>query len=243
MAPELTHELAAALLDKLINAYVDPKFQKALWAAFIDAGDEVAKQKISVSEACSPLEDTIVVEYGFETMSQAIAALTGKFRSDPWIASRLSRAAVLLNPTFQLASELTAESAPALPLGWDDRAKAATGASGAAPSRAAAAGEGLEAGQQPAAHETPTSQAGVGAESPRQHWTVVGGGEKGGIIVRSKVELRSAELPKRLATGSVVEELAKSGDRLHFRRVHGDGPDTGWVSIAVGGKALMEPCE
>jgi len=72
-----------------------------------------------------------------------------------------------------------------------------------------------------------------------QRWEVVGGVDKGGILVRVGEGLVSEQLDKRLATGAIVEELALAGDRLQFKRISGDGPDEGWVSIKIGGKVLL----
>ncbi|CAE7205683.1 RABD2C [Symbiodinium sp. CCMP2592] len=68
---------------------------------------------------------------------------------------------------------------------------------------------------------------------------VVGGAEKGGILVRRGQELASAALPDRLSTGAEVEELHTSGERLHFRRITGTGPEEGWVSVRISGKELL----
>ncbi|CAE7617342.1 unnamed protein product [Symbiodinium natans] len=78
---------------------------------------------------------------------------------------------------------------------------------------------------------------------PGPRWKVVGGGDKGGILaplpVREKRETTSEQLEARLGTDAVVEELQLSGDRLHFKKIEGDGPDTGWVSIRLKGKELL----
>jgi len=72
-------------------------------------------------------------------------------------------------------------------------------------------------------------------------WIVVGGSEAGGIIVRKGKSVQSAEYNVRLSTGTKVEELELQGKRLHYKRLRGDGPDFGWVSIeGVGGKKLMQ---
>jgi len=72
-------------------------------------------------------------------------------------------------------------------------------------------------------------------------WVVVGGdAEKGGIVVREGESLRSTTLP-RLATGAKVEQLERIGDRVHFRKLEGDGPKEGWVSFTVKGKELLAP--
>lgn len=75
-----------------------------------------------------------------------------------------------------------------------------------------------------------------------QLWVVVGGGDKGGIVVRKDFDLASAERP-RLATGAKVQELERRGDRLKFLRVEGGGPDVGWVSIRMKDKELLRRLE
>jgi len=71
-------------------------------------------------------------------------------------------------------------------------------------------------------------------------WRVVGGGDKGGIIVREGKELSSAALELRLETGAIVREEERSGDRLHFSLEQGEGPVAGWISIKAGGNTLLE---
>lgn len=73
-------------------------------------------------------------------------------------------------------------------------------------------------------------------------WEVVGGAEKGGIVVREGQALKSPEL-ERLATGSVLGELDRQGDRLKYCLLRGQGPLEGWVSFKVAGKELIQPCE
>jgi len=72
-----------------------------------------------------------------------------------------------------------------------------------------------------------------------QRWKVVGGTDKGGILVREGKDLKSKQLDDRLATGTVVEEQALEGDRLSYRKVAGEGPDSGWVSIRSQDKPLL----
>lgn len=73
-----------------------------------------------------------------------------------------------------------------------------------------------------------------------QVWKVVGGVDKGGILVRLGEDLSSAQAEARLATGSLVEELAVKGERLNYRLLKGQGPDTGWVAVRLtGGKELV----
>eukprot|EP00413_Alexandrium_margalefii_P050036 CAMPEP_0204610872 /NCGR_PEP_ID=MMETSP0661-20131031/61730_1 /ASSEMBLY_ACC=CAM_ASM_000606 /TAXON_ID=109239 /ORGANISM="Alexandrium margalefi, Strain AMGDE01CS-322" /LENGTH=736 /DNA_ID=CAMNT_0051622699 /DNA_START=74 /DNA_END=2286 /DNA_ORIENTATION=- len=73
-----------------------------------------------------------------------------------------------------------------------------------------------------------------------QMWEVVGGADKGGILVREGKATASAQLPERLSTGALVEELEPvAQDRLHYKLVTGTGPVEGWVSIKLPGKDLL----
>lgn len=72
-------------------------------------------------------------------------------------------------------------------------------------------------------------------------WEVVGGADKGGILAREGVGLKTPELSSRLGTGSVVEELELAGDRLHYRLAEGSGPVEGWISLKVSGRELVRP--
>lgn len=69
-------------------------------------------------------------------------------------------------------------------------------------------------------------------------WEIVGGAEKGGIIVRVGAETSTAQESQRLSTGAKVEQLELRGERLNYRLVCGSGPCTGWVSISLKGKNL-----
>mmetsp|Transcript_93623 Transcript_93623/g.166587 ORF Transcript_93623/g.166587 Transcript_93623/m.166587 type:complete len:609 (-) Transcript_93623:145-1971(-) len=73
------------------------------------------------------------------------------------------------------------------------------------------------------------------------HWEVVGGSDKGGILVREGSSLKSAECSTRLSTGAIVLELERAGDRLHYLLVKGTGPREGWISLKVAGKDLIQP--
>jgi peptide-methionine (R)-S-oxide reductase len=46
-------------------------------------------------------------------------------------------------------------------------------------------------------------------------------------------------VPARLATGSLVREEQLVGHRLHFKRLSGSGPASGWVSVRLGEKELL----
>jgi len=71
-------------------------------------------------------------------------------------------------------------------------------------------------------------------------WEVIGGKDKGGIMVREGRGLRSKEASERLAFSSFVEEVELIGERLHYKLMTGSGPTTGWVSINIGDKDLLK---
>lgn len=74
---------------------------------------------------------------------------------------------------------------------------------------------------------------------PQAVWKVVGGGDKGGILVRVGKDLNSAQDSIRLATNSIVREVAFEGERLHYQLLQGTGPAQGWVSVRLKDKELL----
>jgi len=70
-------------------------------------------------------------------------------------------------------------------------------------------------------------------------WEVVGGGGRGGIIVRSGRGLSSPAEAERLSTGAVVRALERENGRVRYELVSGTGPASGWVSMASEGKDLL----
>jgi hypothetical protein len=70
-------------------------------------------------------------------------------------------------------------------------------------------------------------------------WKVVGGAGTGGVLVRLGKELSSALEKRRLATGSIVEQLDIVDGRLRYILISGSGPSTGWVSIKLKLKELL----
>jgi len=72
-------------------------------------------------------------------------------------------------------------------------------------------------------------------------WEVVGGGDKGGVLVREADGLKSKTYSKRLSTGAIVEEIGSKGERINYKLVEGDGPEEGWVAIRLPDKELLVP--
>mmetsp|Transcript_11053 Transcript_11053/g.20068 ORF Transcript_11053/g.20068 Transcript_11053/m.20068 type:complete len:391 (+) Transcript_11053:40-1212(+) len=72
-----------------------------------------------------------------------------------------------------------------------------------------------------------------------QKWEVVGGADKGGILIREGVDLKSPQCSDRLSTGAIVEQVSLVGDRLQYKLVSGTGPAEGWASVRISGKELL----
>jgi len=69
-------------------------------------------------------------------------------------------------------------------------------------------------------------------------WEIVGGADKGGILVKEGESPSTKQLGDRLSTGALVEEIQLKGDRLHYKLVTGTGPPTGWITIKLPNKDL-----
>lgn len=79
-----------------------------------------------------------------------------------------------------------------------------------------------------------------GPMTPLKRWEVIGGADKGGILVREGQSTTSKQLADRLSTGALIEELDLRGERLQYKRLTGSGPETGWVSLSVSGKEIVK---
>uniref|UniRef100_A0A7S4RH45 Pyrrolo-quinoline quinone repeat domain-containing protein n=1 Tax=Alexandrium monilatum TaxID=311494 RepID=A0A7S4RH45_9DINO len=90
----------------------------------------------------------------------------------------------------------------------------------------------------PAAPQAAKKEAAKPGDGEPPLWVVVGGEKTGGINVRKDQGLKSAELG-RLSHGAKVKELGLKGERLHYEKVSGDGPDFGWVSLSFKGTELI----
>jgi len=72
-------------------------------------------------------------------------------------------------------------------------------------------------------------------------WEVVGGADKGGVLVRSGKDMSAPKEDQRLATGALVKQLALDDKRLHYELLAGSGPRSGWVSVEISNKVLLVP--
>eukprot|EP00747_Dinoflagellata_sp_TGD_P110007 gnl/TRDRNA2_/TRDRNA2_170837_c0_seq46.p1 gnl/TRDRNA2_/TRDRNA2_170837_c0~~gnl/TRDRNA2_/TRDRNA2_170837_c0_seq46.p1 ORF type:complete len:408 (-),score=116.20 gnl/TRDRNA2_/TRDRNA2_170837_c0_seq46:223-1446(-) len=71
-------------------------------------------------------------------------------------------------------------------------------------------------------------------------WKVIGGADKGGILVRTGEGLESPKADARLSTGATIEQIELKGERLNYKLKDGTGPAEGWVALSVSGKILVE---
>lgn len=204
----------------LLAEYSKPSFQEQLRAAHKAAGNDTVLRAKARQELCLPIQGPIISKFGFEAsrkgVAQSISAFTPELNADPAIAANNMRLAQLVNPSVDF--ETDAKMAEDKPAKIHTKKVAATDT----------------------AHV---------AEAPQEGrvWLVVGGAHAGGLLVRRGKELASAALTTtagsqaRLATGAKVKELSLEGDRLHYQRLSGDGPDFGWVSTKLKGMRLLEP--
>jgi len=70
-------------------------------------------------------------------------------------------------------------------------------------------------------------------------WEVVGGVDKGGVLVRKGKDMSAPREEARLSTGAFVKEIELDDRRLHYQLLAGSGPRIGWVSIEISNKALL----
>lgn len=202
-----------SMQDALMAQYSRPEFQAQLWAAMADAGADQVKQTRARQELCLPIQGPIISQFGFEASRRGVALSVAAFaplNGDPEIDARNSALAVLVNPQLQKPQKSLQ------------------------PEKLPAAGRPAAAAQ----HEAPV-EAAAQARQAASLWKVVGGASSGGVVVRRGRDLTSVALA-RLSTGAEVEEVDVEGDRLHYRKLRGDGPEFGWVSLSVKGSPLME---
>eukprot|EP00913_Durusdinium_trenchii_P016750 g15744.t1 len=93
--------------------------------------------------------------------------------------------------------------------------------------------------QQPEGASASTGEGTILLMEAEKRWCVVGGADKGGILVRQGQALSSPEADKRLGRGALVREVELAGERLCFQLLSGEGPETGWVSIKLKDKAKV----
>mmetsp|Transcript_29512 Transcript_29512/g.53734 ORF Transcript_29512/g.53734 Transcript_29512/m.53734 type:complete len:487 (+) Transcript_29512:60-1520(+) len=69
-------------------------------------------------------------------------------------------------------------------------------------------------------------------------WMVATDLARGAVLVRSACELTSSVVGQ-LSQGARVEEVQLEGNRMQYRKLEGEGPEEGWVTLTVKGKDLL----
>merc|ERR1712060_427201 len=122
-----TLEQVQAAQVALIAEYARPKFQKELWKAFVEAGDDKTKQDRAVRDLIenwrwhdqgkTKSTEEFMRSKGFGTMDEVMKAIADN-RSDPWVARRKKRMDELLHPGLQCADPTSVEVASAV-FAWE----------------------------------------------------------------------------------------------------------------------------
>jgi len=80
-------------------------------------------------------------------------------------------------------------------------------------------------------------------DSQSVQWIVVGGSGSGGVRAQLAPESGASDCGGRLATGARLEQIAMQDDKVLFKKLEGDGPQFGWVSLRHEGVPLMVQVE
>jgi len=221
----LTRQQLLDSQEKLIREYRKEEFQETLQAALDAAGDNSGAQIRARQDVTLPVQVLVndEMKLNFEPTLKGVLesyhAFDPALYDDPEIAARLK----LINV---LVARRDPEYRPGVggPLERDVDTQHDAFAS-----------------KHPAVNVKPMEG---------RFWRVVGGhhATHHGLVVRKGPELSSPLLfqgkhEARLSTGAVAMEieLAADGQRLHYHKVAGSGPDFGWVSVNLHGAALLEP--
>lgn len=198
--------------DGLIKGYLTEEFQTRIWEAWKAHGDDAVAMAKAKQGVCLEVQGPVIEKFGFEPSRAGVMESVKAFTPE-------------INDHPEVAWRSTFMAYLVDP---SQQQKVATGRQaappGVLPSRKA----------RPEPSEWPEDASG-------NVWHVVGGGDKGGIIVRSGKDTKSAQLDKRLATGAIFEEVDRDEDRIKYQMVKGDGPDMGWVSTTFKSTVLVEP--
>lgn len=240
----LTREDALKMQMALISEYRKPEFQAKLRIVLKD--DCSKEDRVKIEGELRDLRENIGAKFGFEPSPEGVAKsvelFTPELLADPEIEYNCTKMNILLYP--QLQDELTAkektvgvnpEQINEFPT-WDNK-----NISLKCRAEMASKYEAKKAARKKAFVDKMEEMNKVCVvESVGRQWAVVGGSTKG-ILVRKGEELHSREFATRLAQNSIVEELELIGDRLHYKKLAGEGPDFGWVSLIVKGATLLRP--
>lgn len=207
----LSLEDGLKMQDELIKGYMSEDFQLRLWENFKKAGDDPVKQLTAKAECCQMVQFEVIPKYGFAGDRKGVQASLKAFTPE-----------MNAEPRVAMKNEL-------MQYLIDPNVQTATTDKGLRPPK------GLPPSRLRIPHPNEWE------EGTGKVWLVVGGAEKGGIVVRKGEDTKSPELKDRLSTNAMVEQLELVGDRLKYEKMDGSGPDIGWVSLTFKGKPLMMP--
>lgn len=217
----LTRDEALEMQQALISEYGKPEFQAKLRYVLKDAC--TAEDKKKIGQELREVREKVGARFGFEASPEGVKKssemFTPQLLADPEIASSCNVVNILLYPHLQdeVDKQKNTVMIPKKMIQF------------------------LKTRAEMAAKydvEKALGKKAIIAEEVGRHWTVIGGK---GALVREDEDLHSQEYTMRLAKDAIIEELALIGGRLHYKKLSGEGPDCGWVSILVKGTTLMRP--
>jgi len=224
----LAREKALEMQEALLAEYGKAAFQAKL--RFVLQDSCTTAERLKVERQLRELRENVGARFGFAASPEGVAKsaelFTPRLLADPDVARNCRMMNILLYP--QLQDEL-AERRQTASVSFRRQAEIAAQCEAEKMARKKASMEKMSKTNKPCMKEE------VGRK-----WTVIGGCKKG-ILVRRGEDLGSAPIQIRLANNSVIEELELVADRLHYRKLVGEGPDFGWVSLTVKGTTLLEP--
>jgi len=212
-AIKMTKEQVVEMEEALMLSYKKAEFQNALHEAYKAARGDTMEFMKRRQELTLPIQIPAITKYGFEGTKKGVAQATAAVQSTPDQTEEMQRNHLVLMWLVDPEDQKARpDFVPDAEIPDDIRP----------PKEKIYAEELVHKGTE---------------------WVVVGGQGKGGVVVRKGKELSSPFFKFRLATGArVLAESEVTSNRLHYRKVTGDGPDFGWVSITnTNNKLLVKP--
>jgi len=198
--------------DELIKGYMTRKFQEILWTGMAAAGSDPLKLARARVQACERVQLPVLAILGFEASRKGLQQSIQAFTPAMNGHPVIAEKNILMQ--YLISPDVQQEVAKRL---------------GTAP-----VGIGRFRAQNPNPEDWRDDL------DAGRVWQVVGGEDKGGIIVRLSESTSSPQLGQRISTGAKLLELELREERLKFEKLSGDGPDIGWVSIALKGSMLVQ---
>merc|ERR1712137_44904 len=225
---------------------------------------DVESRLAKLRELCFTEQRKVLPKYGFTADHDGVAAMTDAFQifslEDDEIQGKTQETQRMLYLGCGLASMPSKSQTSHAPLKLPINKSITDTSLGPSVSGSLAGGRTPGSPRRPGSSggRTPKSPEGGSSQSPDaflpladkpqpkspksniRKWRVIGGENKGGIIVREGSSTTSLQLG-RIEHGAVLEGLELLGDRMRYQKVVGHGPNTGWVSMMFRGVDLVAP--